>query len=58
VPFAQGRLIASVVPNARLVALDSRNHLITQDEPAWPKLVAEVRAFLAQDQDATRANPT
>jgi pimeloyl-ACP methyl ester carboxylesterase len=35
VPFAQGRLLASSIPNARLVALDSRNHLTVETEPAW-----------------------
>ena len=46
VPFSQGRLYASTIPNARLVALDSRNHLTLRDEPAWPRLLAEIRAFL------------
>jgi len=46
VPFSQGRLYASTIPNARLVALDSRNHLTLRNEPAWPRLLAEVQAFL------------
>jgi pimeloyl-ACP methyl ester carboxylesterase/DNA-binding winged helix-turn-helix (wHTH) protein len=46
VPFDQGRLLASSIPNARLVALDSRNHLTLEDEPAWPKLIGEVKSFL------------
>jgi pimeloyl-ACP methyl ester carboxylesterase/DNA-binding winged helix-turn-helix (wHTH) protein len=46
VPFSEGRKIASLIPNARLVSLDSRNHLTLADEPAWQKLIAEVRAFL------------
>jgi pimeloyl-ACP methyl ester carboxylesterase/DNA-binding winged helix-turn-helix (wHTH) protein len=49
VPFDQGRLLASTIPNARLVALDSRNHLTLADEPAWPKLISEVKSFLSQD---------
>ncbi len=48
VPFAQGRLIASMIPNARLVSLDSRNHLTLEDEPAWQRLISEVRAFIAE----------
>jgi pimeloyl-ACP methyl ester carboxylesterase len=47
VPFSEGRLLASLIPNARFVALDSRNHLILENEPAWPRLVSEVRAFLS-----------
>ena len=46
VPFDQGRLIAACIPNARLVALESRNHLTLETEPAWPRLVSEVRSFL------------
>jgi hypothetical protein len=42
-------LLASTIPNARLVALDSRNHLTLADEPAWPRLISEVKSFLSQD---------
>jgi DNA-binding CsgD family transcriptional regulator len=35
-----------MIPNARLVELDSRNHLTLADEPAWQVLVSEVRGFL------------
>ena len=48
VPFSEGRKIASLIPNARLVSLDSRNHLTLGDEPAWQKLIAEVRGFLSE----------
>lgn len=46
VPFEEGRLLATRIPNARLLPLDSRNHLLLADEPAWPVLVREVRSFL------------
>jgi pimeloyl-ACP methyl ester carboxylesterase/DNA-binding winged helix-turn-helix (wHTH) protein len=46
VPFDEGRLIASSIPNARLVTLASKNHLTVEDEPAWERLVTEVKAFL------------
>lgn len=48
VPFEEGRIIAAGIPNARLVPLDSRNHLILEDEPAWPSYQAEVQRFLAE----------
>jgi pimeloyl-ACP methyl ester carboxylesterase/DNA-binding CsgD family transcriptional regulator len=47
VPFNEGRQIAALIPNARFVALESNNHLTLADEPAWPRLIGEVRAFLA-----------
>jgi pimeloyl-ACP methyl ester carboxylesterase/DNA-binding winged helix-turn-helix (wHTH) protein len=47
VPIAQGELFASLVPDARLVTLDSRNHILLEDEPAWRRFVDEIEAFLA-----------
>jgi DNA-binding CsgD family transcriptional regulator/pimeloyl-ACP methyl ester carboxylesterase len=47
--FEGGRLIANRVPGARLVPLDSGNHIVLGDEPAWPVFVDEVRAFVAPD---------
>lgn len=46
-PFDQGRLIASQIPGARFVALESRNHIILEHEPAWPRFTDELRRFLA-----------
>jgi DNA-binding SARP family transcriptional activator/pimeloyl-ACP methyl ester carboxylesterase len=48
VPFEQGRLIASRIPNARFVALESRNHVLLPRDPAWAAFVSEVRRFLAE----------
>jgi DNA-binding SARP family transcriptional activator/pimeloyl-ACP methyl ester carboxylesterase len=47
-PFAQGRLAASTIPGSRFVALDSCNHVLLADEPAWPVFVREVETFLAE----------
>jgi len=46
VPFDEGRLFASHIPDARYVPLESDNHLLLQDEPAWERWVQEVRDFL------------
>jgi DNA-binding SARP family transcriptional activator len=46
-PFEQGRLLASLIPDSRFVALDSSNHILLEDEPAWPVFMAELEAFLA-----------
>ena len=46
VPFEEGRRVAAGIPGARFVALDGRNHLIFEHEPAWPRFLQEVRAFL------------
>jgi class 3 adenylate cyclase/pimeloyl-ACP methyl ester carboxylesterase len=47
VPFDQGRRLAAGIPGARFVPLASRNHLILEDEPAFPRFLEEMRAFLA-----------
>ena len=45
-PFAEGRLLASLIPNSRFVALESDNHILLADEPAWQVFLTEVNAFL------------
>jgi pimeloyl-ACP methyl ester carboxylesterase/class 3 adenylate cyclase len=44
--FVEGQLLAESIPGARFVLLDSKNHLLLEDEPAWARFMAEVRAFL------------
>jgi pimeloyl-ACP methyl ester carboxylesterase len=46
VPPEQAHLLASLIPNARFVPLDSRNHLMRPAEPAWAQFLAEVDQFL------------
>jgi DNA-binding CsgD family transcriptional regulator len=50
VPFKNGRLLAATIPGARLVTLESTNHIVLGDEVAWPVFVREVEAFLAPDR--------
>ena len=47
VPLESGRRLAASIPGARLVSLPSRNHLILEDEPAFPRFLQELRMFLA-----------
>jgi pimeloyl-ACP methyl ester carboxylesterase len=47
VPFDQGRRLAAWIPNAQFVQLESENHALLADEPAWTKFVGEMEAFLA-----------
>lgn len=47
VPLRFGEELASLIPDARLVALSSNNHLLTASEPAWQVFRAEIDAFLA-----------
>jgi pimeloyl-ACP methyl ester carboxylesterase len=45
-PFENGRMLASLIPGARFVPLESRNHVLLEHEPAWTRFLAEVRGFL------------
>ena len=42
---AQSRSLASRIPGATLVELDSRNHILLEAEPAWSRFKQEVLAF-------------
>ena len=46
VVFDEGRRLAAGIPGAKFVALESRNHLVLESEPAWEKLIGEIKAFL------------
>jgi pimeloyl-ACP methyl ester carboxylesterase/DNA-binding CsgD family transcriptional regulator len=54
--FEYARHLASSIAGARLVALDSENHIVLEDEPAWPVFVDEVQRFL--QPDARSVEPT
>jgi pimeloyl-ACP methyl ester carboxylesterase len=52
VPFDQGRELAATIPGARLVTLESNNHLFLAHEPAAEVFFREVAQFLG-DQPPT-----
>ena len=45
-PLEGGRQLAALLPDSRLVILDSADHLLLEDEPAWPRFLAEIDAFM------------
>jgi pimeloyl-ACP methyl ester carboxylesterase/DNA-binding CsgD family transcriptional regulator len=47
-PIAEGRLLASSIPGAQFVELDSRNHVLLEDEPAWQRFTEAVLEFVGQ----------
>jgi pimeloyl-ACP methyl ester carboxylesterase/DNA-binding CsgD family transcriptional regulator len=48
--FNHARDLASHIRGARLVALESSNHIVLEDEPAWPVLLREVTEFIEPDR--------
>jgi class 3 adenylate cyclase/pimeloyl-ACP methyl ester carboxylesterase len=49
VPFESGRRLAAGIPGARLVPLESQNHVLIESEPAFARFLEEMRAFLQPD---------
>ena len=54
-PFEEGRLLAQLIPDARFLPLESPNHFMLAEEPAWGAFVAELYAFLPRP--AAEAGP-
>jgi pimeloyl-ACP methyl ester carboxylesterase/DNA-binding SARP family transcriptional activator len=49
IPFSSGRGLAAAIPDSQFVQLDTRNHLVLEEEQAWPRAAAAIRAFLEAD---------
>ena len=44
-----GRKVAEGIKGARFVELESANHVLLGDEPAWREFARQTRAFLESD---------
>ena len=49
IPFEVGQDLAAGIPGARFVPLDSDNHILLGDEPAFRVFIDEMRRFLNAD---------
>ena len=47
VPFEEGRHLARLIPRARFVTLQSRNHILLQRDAAFPQFINEIERFTA-----------
>ena len=52
VPESQARELAALIPDSRMVLLDTANHIVLESEPAWRVLVDEVERFLGGTEPA------
>jgi pimeloyl-ACP methyl ester carboxylesterase/DNA-binding CsgD family transcriptional regulator len=57
VPFEEGRLTASLIPDAQFVPLESKNHVLLEHEPAWQHFLATLDAFLGSERALGEAPP-
>lgn len=55
VPFEEGRRLAALIPDARFVPLESRNHVLLDTEPAWQQFFEEFRDFMTDAPEAGAA---
>jgi DNA-binding NarL/FixJ family response regulator len=45
VPITEGRIMAAGIPSAEFVELESKNHVLLENEPAWKRFCDEVLDF-------------
>jgi pimeloyl-ACP methyl ester carboxylesterase len=45
-PLSEGKLLASRIPDAKFVTLNSRNHMLFEHEPEFSRFLSSVRDFL------------
>ncbi len=48
IPLELGRAVASGIPDAQFVPLESRNHILVDHEPAWQVCFETVGRFLTE----------
>ena len=51
--FDQGKKVAGLIAGARFVPVDSANHLPMSEEPCWPNVVREIKAFLGDRMESS-----
>jgi hypothetical protein len=49
VPFSQGEEIAAGIPGSTFIPLESQNHILLENEPAWETFAMETARFLTPD---------
>jgi pimeloyl-ACP methyl ester carboxylesterase/DNA-binding CsgD family transcriptional regulator len=58
VPFEAGRQLASLIPNARFVPLETNNHILLPKEEAWETFCREIESFLRPEAATGRTGDT
>ena len=49
-PIQEGRILAEGIPGAEFVELDSENHILLRDEPAWSRFREVVLNFMGLEE--------
>lgn len=48
-PLSEGKLLASRIPGAKFVTLNSKSHMVFENDPEWPRLLNSVCDFLKSE---------
>jgi len=56
IPFEEGLHTAGLIPGSTFVTLETRNHLMMQEEPAWRRFLEAVTAFYPPREAARAAS--
>ena len=46
IPILEGHILAAGIPGAQFIELDSKNHILLENEPAWERFSNEVLDFM------------
>jgi pimeloyl-ACP methyl ester carboxylesterase/DNA-binding CsgD family transcriptional regulator len=57
VPFSASKVFATEIPNAEFVQLESRNHILLKDEPAWERFKDVVLEFTGRPRARGAEDP-
>jgi DNA-binding CsgD family transcriptional regulator len=57
VPIAEGQILAAGIPGAQFIELDSKNHILLENEPAWERFCDEVLEFMGLKGSARGEDP-
>ena len=52
-PIAEGQILAAGIPGAQFVELESKNHILLENEPAWERFCNEVLEFMGLKRPAS-----
>jgi DNA-binding CsgD family transcriptional regulator len=51
--FEEGRMAAALVPGARFLPLETRNHILLEGEPSWTQFMQAIEEFLPASRNET-----
>jgi pimeloyl-ACP methyl ester carboxylesterase len=57
VPIAEGRLLATSIPGAEFVEVESKNHILLDGEPAWDRFREAVLEFTGVGSNVPKEDP-